>query len=286
LCGSGSTAIADEATCPPQSRRVRVELEAPEAVAAYLKAVLAAGREPEAKNAALRAQMEATGCAHIAEQASSRLRAANLTCTLPGSSPTRIVVGTSPDTDGDGAAALLPALATVLQRETRAHTFELVAFGREPDGSALGAWMYADAMPAEQPVELFFHVGAVGFGDSYVEAGSDAGQRCALQGLAGEIGVPLRATPGEPLKRILKDCYMEPSGSRFATTRCETVPAALADRFAFSRRRIAVVGLTGSVPRSSQLGAVAHYSAYRLASAYLIHVDRELAEGSAGPTPP
>jgi putative aminopeptidase FrvX len=103
------------------------------------------------------------GCAatNLTEQPVPGRKQPNVICTLPGSTPERIVVGAHFDhvSAGDGivdnwsGASLLPSLLQSLLASQHKHTFIFVGFTGEEEG-LLGSAYYVQQLPKEQLLRI------------------------------------------------------------------------------------------------------------------------------------
>lgn len=286
LVAGHSAAAAEQGECPERNLSARVHVEEPPALAARIKVLVEAGG-PGKRSEALQRQLEEAGCEKLERRTLPQLQVANLVCTLPGRSSDVIVVGTSPEHEGEAVAALLPALVEVLRREPREHTFQIVAFGREQHGAALGARSFAGSLDEDRLPALFLHLGFVGFGAPRIEQGTHAAERCTMQEVAGRLSLELGALPRETRTSSSDSCSGGPLGPRSTGMRklCDAVAfEEIEDRSSFLTRGIRFAGLTARVRQRTALDPVAHYSAYRFLAAYLAITDRALgAETSASP---
>lgn len=111
----------------------------------------------------LRAMFVQAGCdsAHLVEQPVKHAKQPNVTCTLPGSTGTIILVGAHFDhvnrgegvVDNWSGTALLPSLYESLNGIPRKHTFVFVGFAAEEEG-LVGSAFYASQLSGEELAKI------------------------------------------------------------------------------------------------------------------------------------
>jgi len=121
---------------------------------------LAAGTvQPAKRQETIRALFEKAGC--TAEEQRINKKTANVICTLPGETPSTIVIGGHFDfaergsgiVDDWSGTSLLPSLYTALKEQKRKHTYVFVAFAAEERGLA-GSAYFVKKLSAEQKSSL------------------------------------------------------------------------------------------------------------------------------------
>jgi len=105
------------------------------------------------REAELEKLFEQSGCTNLAERPVRHEPLPNVVCTLPGSTPSVIIVGAHFDhvwrgtgiIDNWSGASLLPSLVESLRHEPRKHTFIFIGFAAEEEG-LVGSKFYAKNM--------------------------------------------------------------------------------------------------------------------------------------------
>ncbi|HLK21538.1 MAG TPA: M28 family peptidase [Bryobacteraceae bacterium] len=150
----------------------------------------------------LQAMFEEVGCKgdNLIEQRVKHAQAPNLICTLPGDSPTQIVVGGHFDfvdrgkgvVDNWSGSSLLPSLFEDLHTARRRHTFVFIGFTNEEAG-LVGSRFYVHQLSKEQRknIQAMVNLDTLGLSSSAVDAG-DKTLTLDLLAVAGRIHVPLR----------------------------------------------------------------------------------------------
>ena len=217
------------------------------------------------------------GCAdgELVDKPSGR-QLPNLSCTLPGASATRIVVGAHFDKvePGDGAAdnwsgaVLLPSLFASLARRERRYTFEFVGFAAEERGLVGSSRYVLDLDEAERrAIRAMVNIDTLGLGPVQIDVPSSHPElACHFAAAASLLAMPLERG-GVP-------------------------PGSSSDFAPFKHAGIPVVDLTAVTlvtfdvlhsPRDT-LGAIDredYYAAYRLIATYLALLDAALPEARA-----
>jgi aminopeptidase-like protein len=146
--------------CSVWAQEVSVELRPmpPEIISERLRRLHQKNAEREAE---LKKMFEEAGCKTVEEEIVVRKDPPNITCTLPGTTNSLIIVGAHSDHAEVGAgavddwsgASLLPSLFQALNDSPRKHTFVFVGFADEEKG-LVGSNFYVKHFPEDQLSEI------------------------------------------------------------------------------------------------------------------------------------
>jgi len=237
-----------------------------------------------ARGEMLRRQFLAAGCApeNLKDDAVAHLKFPNILCVVPGKTGRLIIVGAHYDyvsagrgiADNWSGAALLPSLLESLHNEPREHTFLFIAFTGEEEG-LLGSKSYVSHLSKEQrkAISAMVNIDTLGLSPTKVwESDSSKALVTALRNAAWALHSPLAIVDVENVGRSDNDSF-----------RKAKVP------------EICIHSITQATlhvlhSRDDQLTAIHpedYYETYRLLTAYLALLDRDLdlapAEADPGP---
>jgi hypothetical protein len=234
------------------------------------------------REARLKHMFAESGCPteKLTEQVVSSKYPPNVICVFPGQTDDVILVGAHFDhvKEGDGVvdnwsgASLLPSFMVTLKTEPRHHTFVLVSFTGEEAG-LVGSEFYAKHLSAEERshIKAMINLDTLGLGPTEVWAThSDPMLSGSLNGVAHAMKVPLTA--------MNVDNVGSTDSESFAPYKIPHMTVH------------SVTPKTWSIlhSRQDQFSAIHlddYYSTYRLLSAYLVNLDRYLAQAPANPAP-
>jgi aminopeptidase-like protein len=221
----------------------------------------------------LKAMFEEVGCKsdQLQEEIVRRKDPPNITCTLPGTTNSLIIVGAHFDhvAVGTGAvddwsgASLLPSLYQALKKTPRRHTFMFVGFTDEEEGLA-GSNFFVQHLPKDQlsAIKAVVNLECLGLGPTEVWASY------ANKGLLGAL---INVT--QAMHAALKGMDVQAVGDD--------------DTHAFRDQKLPVITIHSVTPETwpllhsakDNLGAI-HlddlYESYRVVSGYLAYIDTTL----------
>lgn len=214
------------------------------------------------------------GCAGdaLVEQTFAKKRPPNLSCTLPGTTDSVIVVGAHTDhvmSAGEGVvddwsgAALLPSLFESLQTEPRRHTFIFVGFAEEERGLT-GSTFYVSQLSKGQltKIKAMVNLECLGLGPTNVWASyANPELLASLAHVANGFKIPLR---GVNVEEVGSDDAIPFSKRKVPTISIHSVTSATFPILHSIRDDL----------RSMNLDE--YYESYRLIAAYLSYIDSTL----------
>jgi len=225
------------------------------------------------REATLKALFEASGCRgdKLAEQPVKHVKEPNVICTLPGSTPSVIVVGAHFDrvkqsdgvADNWSGASLLPSLFEGLAAQERRHTFVFIGFTAEEEGE-IGSKFYVKQLSKEQKtaIRAMVNMDTLGVSSTKVwQSHADKELSNLLGQLAGAMKLPLAGVNVENIGSTDSEQFREagiPAMTIHSITQ-ETWPILHSPR--------------------DQLAAIKlddFYQTYRLIAAYLSFIDTKL----------
>jgi len=234
------------------------------------------------REARLKHMFVESGCRSdkLSEQVVSSHYAPNLICALPGQTDDVILIGAHFDhvAAGDGVvdnwsgASLLPSFLVTLTTEPRHHTFVLVAFTGEEAG-LVGSEFYVKQLSPEQRshIKAMINLDTLGLGPTEVWAThSDPTLSGSLNGVAHAMKLPLTAMNVDKVGSTDSESF-----ARY------NIPHMTVH--SMTQNTLSV--LHSPRDRLSAIHLDDYYSTYRLLSAYLVNLDRFLAQPSS-PTNP
>lgn len=240
-------------------------------------------RDNGEREAELKQMFESAGCTgtNLREQPVSGAKAPNVVCTLPGKTPSIIVVGAHFDhvEAGMGAidnwtgASLLVDLYQTLQEAPREHTFVFIGFTNEEKG-LVGSRAYVGSLNAAEKRNIFAMVNFDSLGLGPTEVWGNV------------------AAPG--LLRL----FAKTAGALKMQPRSMTIKGSDADSDSFSQAGVPAITLHAldtaedlrllhtSSDQLSKIDAAAYYGNYRFAALYLLLLDAQssLAAGGSAKT--
>jgi hypothetical protein len=266
LASLSARAGTGSSECLPADLALRVPLEPPAEIAQRVKSLQAAGQDNAKRREALTELFRSAGCKSVEERPDARLSGPTLVCGLPGRTSELVLVGASPDYNGVSSSALLAALAAVLSRSGRERSFELVAYGADPNDRGIGELGHVKNLfeRGSEPA-LVVRLGTVGFGRLRLDPRSTESQGCRLQALADRLGLP----PLELDRSADPPFFVDRRGGVVGWDIPPALPTPVQEPVIPG---VPYAGLTGR-GRVSLDGSL-HYAAYRLLAAYLLTVDQ------------
>ena len=212
----------------------------------------------------------------LTEQVVSSHYAPNLICVLPGQTEDVILIGAHFDhvKDGDGVvdnwsgASLLPSFLVTITAEPRHHTFVLVAFTGEEAG-LVGSEFYVKHLTPDQRshIKAMINLDTLGLGPTEVWAThSDPRLSGSLNAVAHAMKLPLTA--------MNVDNVGSTDSESFA-------PYKIPHMTVHSLTPNTLSILHSPHDKFSAIHLDDYYSTYRLLSAYLVNLDRYLAQAPA-----
>ncbi|MBN2243780.1 MAG: M28 family peptidase [Acidobacteria bacterium] len=229
------------------------------------------GGEDAERGATLARLFENAGCVgdRLRLQPVLNADAANVLCTLEGSSGKVIVVGAHFDRvdAGDGVAdnwsgaSLLPSLYQSLSAEKRRHTFIFIGFSDEEEGF-IGSRFYVDQLTEEEmdSIRVMINLDTLGLDSTLVwTAKSDPGMVALLDRVAGTLGLPLHTMDVDDIG--------DSDGSSFRKRGIPTVTL-----HSVTRENLHI--LHSEDDKYSALDIDDYYDTYNLIAAYLAVLDQ------------
>lgn len=156
------------------------------------------------RESVLKSLFEQSGCgaAHLTEQPVRHEHSPNVICTLPGSSPSIILVGAHYDhvakgmgvVDNWSGASLLPSLLESIRHQPRKHTFVFIGFTGEEHGLVGSAFYVKHLTPAQKGrIQVMINLDTLALGPTEVWLRhSDRPYAAALFRLADTMHLPLQ----------------------------------------------------------------------------------------------
>jgi hypothetical protein len=226
------------------------------------------GREAELKNL-----FASVGCkqSEIQEQPVRRHDPPNVTCTLPGITPSLIIVGAHLDhvTKGAGivddwsGAAMLPSLYASLETIPRKHTFLFTAFTDEEKG-LVGSRFYVRKLDPDDRLKIQAMVNLECLGLSTSEVWTHHADPTLLSGLTGVAKALRLPLTGVNVENVGRDDAMSFRDDHIPTITIHSV----------TNSTLRVLHSWNDAPAA--INQTDYYQTYNLVAAYLAFLDLEL----------